>query len=73
MTDPLHGDLTETPVRGVHEEVVRYGAEQQASIYMKRLKRRWHHKGAPRNEMQSALRILFGDDTDAIVDWLEEP
>jgi transcriptional regulator with XRE-family HTH domain len=66
------GDLLESPPGAVHESVARYGSEQQASIYMQRLKRRWHHKGAPQAEMQIALRILFGDDTDAILKWLEE-
>jgi hypothetical protein len=48
------GDLIESPPSptGVHEEVARYGSQQQASIYMQRLKRRWHHKGAPQAEMR---------------------
>ena len=40
---------------------------------MQRLKCRWRHKGAPHTEMRLALFVLFGDDTDAILAWLEDP
>jgi hypothetical protein len=69
---PLTDLLVPAP-GAVHEAIVRYGAEYEASIYMERLKRRWRRSGAPHADMRLAIRVLFGDDTDAVLAWLEDP
>jgi transcriptional regulator with XRE-family HTH domain len=69
---PLEELATPKPSSRVRESAPAYCAPDHRVGWLNHLKRRWHHKGAPRAEMQIAVRILFGDDTDEILAWLEQ-
>jgi len=38
--------------------------------WVETLKRRWRRKGTTRAEMELAIRILFPDDADKMIEWL---
>jgi transcriptional regulator with XRE-family HTH domain len=54
----------------VREEIAVYGADESFSEWVERLKRRWRRKGASHAEMELAIRILFPDDADRVIEWL---
>jgi transcriptional regulator with XRE-family HTH domain len=54
----------------VAEEEATYEAEPPYHRWVERLQRRWRRKGATRTEMELAIRILFPDDADKMIDWL---
>jgi transcriptional regulator with XRE-family HTH domain len=66
--DELSG--IELPDLAVKEEEAVYGAEQPYHRWVERLKRRWQRKGTTRAEMELAIRILFPDDAERMIDWL---
>ena len=58
------------PVRFVVKEE---GALYQTEPYqqwVEMLKRRWRRKSTARTEMELAIRILFPEDADKMIDWL---
>ena len=54
----------------VAEEGATYEVEPPYHRWVERLQRRWRRKGTTRAEMELAIRILFPDDADKIIDWL---
>lgn len=54
----------------VQEDSTVYLAEPPYYRWVERLKRRWQRKGTTRAEMELAIRILFPDDADKMIDWL---
>lgn len=56
----------------VNEDVAAYQVEPYHH-WVERLKRRWRRKGTARAEMELAIRILFPDDADKMIDWLNRP
>ena len=66
--DELSGVGPSIPV--VREEIAVYGADESFSEWVERLKRRWRRKGASHAEMELAIRILFPDDADKVIEWL---
>ncbi len=57
----------------VREQGAVYQAEEPYNHWVERLKRRWRRKGAARAELELAVRILFPDDVDKVIDWLNRP
>jgi transcriptional regulator with XRE-family HTH domain len=67
--DELSGISPTSPV--VREEIAVYGGgDESFSEWVERLKRRWRRKGAPHAEMELAIRILFPDEADRVIEWL---
>jgi transcriptional regulator with XRE-family HTH domain len=56
----------------VAEEGALYHAEPYHQ-WVEMLKRRWRRKGTARTEMELAIRILFPEDADKMIDWLNRP
>jgi transcriptional regulator with XRE-family HTH domain len=54
----------------VREGVAGYGGDEPFGEWAERLKRRWKRKGASHAEMELAIRILFPDDADKFIEWL---
>jgi transcriptional regulator with XRE-family HTH domain len=54
----------------VREGIALYGGDEPFSEWVERLKRRWRRKGASRAEMELAIRVLFPDDADEVIAWL---
>jgi transcriptional regulator with XRE-family HTH domain len=54
----------------VREEGTAYRAEPPYDQWIEKVRRRWQRKGAARVEMELAIRILFPDDADKMIDWL---
>jgi transcriptional regulator with XRE-family HTH domain len=54
----------------VREEGAVYHAEPPYDQWVEKVKRRWRRKGAARAEMELAIRILFPDDAEKMIDWL---
>jgi transcriptional regulator with XRE-family HTH domain len=54
----------------VKEEEAVYLAEPPYHRWVERLKRRWQRKGTTRAEMELAIRILFPDDAERMIEWL---
>jgi transcriptional regulator with XRE-family HTH domain len=63
-------DLTVGPA--VHEDPAPYTVRPDPSIYMDRLRARWHKQTRPHKEMELAIEILFGDDAPKILAWLNK-
>jgi transcriptional regulator with XRE-family HTH domain len=57
----------------VREEGAIYRAEPPYDQWVEKAKRRWRRKGAARAEMELAIRILFPDDADKMIEWLNRP
>ena len=57
----------------VKEEDAAYLAEPPYHRWVERLKRRWRRKGTTRAEMELAVRILFPDDAERMIEWLNRP
>jgi transcriptional regulator with XRE-family HTH domain len=66
--DELSGRGPSSPV--VREEVAVYGADEPFSEWVERLKRRWRRKGASHAEMELAIRILFPEEAEQVIAWL---
>jgi transcriptional regulator with XRE-family HTH domain len=66
--DELSGIGPSSPV--VREEVAFYGGDEAFGEWIERLKRRWRRKGASHAEMELAIRVLFPDDADKVIEWL---
>ena len=62
-----------TAKMAVREEGAPYQAEPPYDRWIVNVRRRWQRKGASRAEMELAIRILFPDDADKIIDWLNKP
>jgi transcriptional regulator with XRE-family HTH domain len=56
----------------VQEDSALYHAEPYHQ-WVEMLKRRWRRKGTARTEMELAIRILFPDDADKMIAWLDRP
>ena len=56
----------------VREESAVYHAEPPYDQWIENVRRRWQRKGAARAEMELAVRILFPDDADKVIDWLNK-
>ena len=69
--DELSGVATAGSV--VREEGAVYRAEPPYDQWVEKAKRRWRRKGSSRAEMELAIRILFPDDADKMIDWLNRP
>ena len=54
----------------VREEGAVYHTEPPYDQWIEKVRRRWQRKGAARAEMELAIRILFPDDADKMIDWL---
>ena len=54
----------------IQESSAVYDVEPPYHQWVERLKRRWRRKGTTRAEMELAIRILFPDDADKMIDWL---
>jgi len=54
----------------VREGIAAYGRDEPFTEWVERLKRQWRRKGASRAEMELAIRILFPDDADKVIAWL---
>jgi transcriptional regulator with XRE-family HTH domain len=61
------------PGLAVREQGAVYQTEEPYNHWVERLKRRWRRKGATRAELELAVRILFPDDADKVIDWLNRP
>jgi transcriptional regulator with XRE-family HTH domain len=57
----------------VREEGAVYRAEPPYDQWVEKVKRRWQRKGVSRAEMELAIRILFPDDAEKMIDWLNKP
>lgn len=57
----------------VREQGAIYEADEPYNLWVERLKRRWRRKGAARAELELAVRVLFPDDADRVIDWLNRP
>jgi transcriptional regulator with XRE-family HTH domain len=57
----------------VREDGAMYHAEPPYEQWVEKAKRRWRRKGATRAEMELAIRILFPDDADKMIEWLNRP
>jgi transcriptional regulator with XRE-family HTH domain len=57
----------------VREESTAYQAEPPYDRWIENVRQRWQRKGAARAEMELAIRILFPDDAEKIIDWLNKP
>jgi transcriptional regulator with XRE-family HTH domain len=59
----------------------RFVVEEEGALYhvepyhqwVEMLKRRWRRKAPARTELELAIRILFPDDADKMIDWLNRP
>jgi len=60
------------PRLAVREEAALYQVEPYHH-WVEMLKRRWRRKGTTRTEMELAIRILFPEDADKMIDWLNRP
>ncbi len=54
----------------VREEIAFYGADESFGEWVERLKQRWRRKGASRAEMELAIRVLFPEEADRVIEWL---
>lgn len=54
----------------VREEIAFYGGDESFGDWVERLKRRWRRKGASHAEMELAIRVLFPDEADRVIEWL---
>ena len=61
------------PGLAVKEEGVAYVAEPPYHRWVEALKRRWRRKGTTRAEMELSIRVLFPDDAERMIDWLNRP
>jgi hypothetical protein len=57
----------------VREEDAVYRADESFSQWVGRLKRRWLRKGASQAEMELAIRVLFPEEAEKVIRWLNEP
>jgi len=57
----------------VREDGAMYHAEPPYDQWVEKARRRWRRKGATRAEMELAIRILFPDDADKMIEWLNRP
>lgn len=76
LREPLVGMMKSAGKRRagrVAEAGPRYMPGPPTSDWALTLRRRWKKKESARPEMELALRVLFGDDADAILKWLEAP
>jgi len=55
------------------DEMAGLSAGKSAVAWQANLKRRWHREAASRSELAAALRIVFCEDSTAVVKWLNEP
>lgn len=56
----------------VREESAVYRPEPPYDQWIENVRRCWQRKGAARAEMELAVRILFPDDADKVIDWLNK-
>ncbi len=54
----------------VREEIAVYGADESFSEWVERLKRRWRRRGVSHAEMELAIRVLFPEEADRVIEWL---
>ncbi|MGD0060244.1 MAG: helix-turn-helix transcriptional regulator [Verrucomicrobiia bacterium] len=54
----------------VREGIAAYGRDEPFNEWAERLKRQWRRKGASRAKMELAIRVLFPDDADRVIQWL---
>lgn len=54
----------------VREGIAFYGSDEPFGEWVERLKRQWRRKGASRAEMELAIHVLFPDDADKVIAWL---
>jgi transcriptional regulator with XRE-family HTH domain len=54
----------------VREGIAAYGRDEPFNDWVERLRRQWRRKGASRSEMELAIRVLFPDDADKVIAWL---
>jgi transcriptional regulator with XRE-family HTH domain len=54
----------------VREAGVAYTIDESFTQWVNRLKRRWKKRGATHAEMELAVRILFPDEADKVIGWL---
>ncbi len=66
--DELSGVAPSSAV--VREEIAVYGADESFSEWVERLKRRWRRKGVSHAEMELAIRVLFPEEADRVIEWL---
>jgi transcriptional regulator with XRE-family HTH domain len=57
----------------VREEDAAYHADESFSQWVERLKRRWRRKGASHAEMELAIRVLFPEEAESVIRWLNAP
>jgi transcriptional regulator with XRE-family HTH domain len=57
----------------VREEGAAYRADESFSQRIERLKRRWLRKGASHAEMELAIRVLFPEEAEKVIGWLNDP
>lgn len=56
----------------VREDGALYMADESFVQWIERLKRRWKKKGASHAEMELAIRILFPEEAEQVVRWLNQ-
>src|SRR5271170_5922804 len=66
--DELSGVSPSIPM--VRERIAFYGGDDSFNEWVEQLKRRWRKKGASRAEMELAIRVLFPEDADKVIEWL---
>lgn len=57
----------------IAESSAAYRARQSEIPGLRKLKQRWKRKSANRDEMRVAIRVLFREKTDAVIEWLNTP
>jgi transcriptional regulator with XRE-family HTH domain len=67
--DELSGISPSRPV--VREGIAIYGGGNESfGEWIERLKRRWRRKGASHADMELAIRVLFPEEADRVIAWL---
>ncbi len=66
--DELSGVAPSSAV--VREEIAVYGADESFSEWVERLKRRWRRRVVSHAEMELAIRVLFPEEADRVIEWL---
>jgi hypothetical protein len=56
----------------VRESAVAYTIDETFEQWGQRLRRRWKKKSAAHDEMELAVRILFPDEADKVLRWLNQ-
>jgi transcriptional regulator with XRE-family HTH domain len=57
----------------IAESSTAYRTREPAVPWLRKFKQRWKRKSANRDEMRVAIRVLFREKTDDVIEWLNTP